>query len=90
MNKHTPGPWRLCNGDHATMCIYDDKNQRVAVVPIEGHFANISPNARLIAAAPELLDVLKSARSALEHPSAAYTVYALKVMDDLIKKVEGR
>lgn len=61
MSKHTPGPWKF----------YDDSNNgktnRIEIVAIGKTVARIYhsvpeedlPNARLIAAAPDLLDALK-------------------------------
>jgi hypothetical protein len=56
--KHTPGPWRV-EYDH--ICT-DDLSVRICRTPEPGRRASISQqdaNARLIAAAPELLEWLK-------------------------------
>jgi hypothetical protein len=47
MGKHTPGPWQLQEPHHAWISAADG-------TPIEWQ-----PNARLIAAAPELLEALE-------------------------------
>lgn len=78
--QHTPGPWFLAYSDNATPHIltkdmrfthhYDDDEVRdalVCIMPAEitKSFNSIA-NARLIAAAPELLDALEMVRDADE------------------------
>lgn len=63
--KHTPGPWELSDdGNH----IIGDCNQDelLEVANLTNTF-NLEANARLIAAAPELLDALKASLSYLEN-----------------------
>ena len=77
--KHTPGPWQQ-NGSH----IYGPDPKRYGIAqlmyadPLES-----DANARLIAAAPELLEALKRARTWI--PSSL--PYA-KVCDALIERAE--
>ncbi len=64
MSKHTPGPWRVweVSEEHWNICETEDRARH-------SHFASVSvgncwwdegkANARLIAAAPELLEALK-------------------------------
>ena len=62
--KHTPGPWYIdpikadANGNRRIMA---EQCTPVAVVP-----EHLAADARLIAAAPDLLEALKEATSALE------------------------
>jgi len=60
MSKHTPGPWSLWTGrpygEHGT--ITDDRLGRHLAV-MSGGAPETAANARLIAAAPELLEALK-------------------------------
>jgi hypothetical protein len=96
--KHTPGPWHWRLSDNATPhiehgdCLPDEigmlKN-RVCVMPSEiMHDYNSLANARLIAAAPEMLEALKMVLDdpdALDgRPRTAKIVYAA------IAKAEGR
>lgn len=55
MSKHTPGPW--CAVEGTVFKDYGDKAYPVASV--EGWGEDTDHNARLIAAAPDLLEALK-------------------------------
>lgn len=56
--KHTPGPWhRFAVYDHTE--ILNQAGHLVAVVGSTATKADRSPNARLIAAAPDLLEALQ-------------------------------
>lgn len=84
MSKHTPGPWELSiserNDGHGTYrnvqesASFGDVVASVCVRHKANHTLNEagSANARLIAAAPELLEALKWTARALdkEHPAA--------------------
>lgn len=70
MNKHTPGPWHVILSDNATPHVthehgsdftdISDVSSRVCVMPAEITYGyNSLANARLIAAAPELLEALE-------------------------------
>ena len=78
MNKHTPGPWRkVTANDYKSLgveTVSDDIYARVTICEIQlahgepfNSDENDEPkaNARLIAAAPELLEALKKATMAL-------------------------
>ena len=62
MNKHTPGPWTFYDDSN------DGKTNRIEIVAIGKTVAHIYhsvptedlPNARLIAAAPDLLEALQA------------------------------
>lgn len=65
MSKHTPGPWKFYDDSN------DGKTNRIEIVAIGKTVARIYhsvpaedlPNARLIAAAPDLLEACKAALS---------------------------
>lgn len=59
--QHTPGPWRKSN---ANPWIYGGNGEYIALVESQGKEAD-SANARLIAAAPDLLSVLQQAYNAM-------------------------
>jgi hypothetical protein len=69
MSAHTPGPWQA-NGSH----IYTADSERALLAQVfnPGSKASDYPlveNARLIAAAPELLEALKAIELALKLPT---------------------
>ena len=63
MSEHTPGPWSICNDGF----VYDKNGERVcsphSTLPggerYKQHRKSWQQNARLIAAAPDLLEALK-------------------------------
>ena len=59
MSKHTPGPWEV--GINAVITTSDGTKVASAVCAIAPppEFAEVAANARLIAAAPEMLETLK-------------------------------
>ena len=97
MSKHTPGPWSLDIGITGKIEVVATKPMRFnsisAGTPVicdvwrhpeiedfPGH-----ANARLIAAAPDLLEALKLARSIIGHPDDAHT----QMIDAAIAKATG-
>jgi hypothetical protein len=64
-NKHTPGPWAIENTNHGIRLTYSDGMLRSHVADLftaalcEEH-GNLEANARLIAAAPDLLDAVQA------------------------------
>lgn len=73
--QHTPGPWELHQlGDSIKrLCPADESGQSILTIVKEGHtnFAAVfeDADARLIAAAPELLDALKACDEAMSYMS---------------------
>jgi len=64
-NKTTPGPWNVCeNWDDDTIEIGSAEVHAVCLVPKEGE--NALANAKLIAAAPDLLEALYKAKAMME------------------------
>ena len=62
MSKHTPGPWHIKPYRNFRKCIwasFETNPYPLAHVPVMGHQKHVDANARLIAAAPELLEALK-------------------------------
>lgn len=98
MNKpaHTPGPWEVVG---SRICTVANDNERITLAKTEpgGAFAmseQQDANARLIAAAPELLEALKAASEWLndmgcehEQPDLRCVVCLVNVA---INKAEGR
>ncbi len=90
MQAHTPGPWVVERADDA-YCIANVGN--LVIMPCGGKVKhdNAEANARLIAAAPELLAALESAQMALmgyTHQNAV-TLAALFKANAAIAKARG-
>ena len=91
MGKHTPGPWIVGNGKNIACTIYDKYGQRIAnsfdgVMVTQRSDAQCEANARLIAAAPDMLEALQDCRRALE---IANFTQELAVVDAAIAKATG-
>lgn len=65
-HKHTPGPWHTSRNERLPYLIYASDGYVVADVKVYHGRHDIMANARLIAAAPELLDALEGVCEALE------------------------
>ena len=72
MNKHTPGPWRIIERPESTVWIQgqQDENGYREVCTLPNYLLlqreKTEANARLIAAAPELLEALKACVHAMD------------------------
>jgi len=64
MSNHSPAPWHALRAPHGVIDIFD-KNEH-DLVTIFGDDAEKKANARLMAAAPELLEALQALRLARE------------------------
>lgn len=105
MIAHTPGPWnfrRVNNVDHYR-CVPTDAQDRelLKAVPID-RIAEVEANARLIAAAPAMLDALKGCERVtkawledmkdypLVNPEKAAATMELIRIQEAIRLAEGR
>ena len=98
MSKHTPGPWKVSLTDDTTVIAPDNS----VIAEIDGDYNQpdlwpiMEANARLIAAAPELLEALKDCikrlrKCALHNGNSEDAVNAMcEQFDTAIAKVEGR
>ncbi|PZS88178.1 hypothetical protein [Stenotrophomonas maltophilia] len=59
MSKHTPGPWSYSKGERHNFFYIDSPSGDVVYVTGSLQPDHVEANARLIAAAPELLDLLE-------------------------------
>jgi hypothetical protein len=75
VNAHTPGPWQVIpNRIGAALTVYDKRERPIATTcsntspaTMEMHRSGeVAANARLIAAAPELLEALIAAEKAID------------------------
>lgn len=92
ITKHTPGPWRLerVEFDAGKTTIYDQSG--TALASTEG-FINSIPNARLIAAAPELLVALKEALRFVKNNTEDFYMAGHRLIEQIekaIAKAEGK
>ena len=65
MSKHTPGPWHISD-DEQNVLAKDGTGNRLIAQCHAGHLPERSANARLIAAAPDLLATLRRLVEVLE------------------------
>jgi hypothetical protein len=85
VSKHTPGPWTAIldrdrdDGSEDTWYVLTEKEAAIAV-------GLYGPDARLIAAAPDLLAALKVALYHLDNPKTGYVADVLRAA---IAKAEG-
>lgn len=88
--SHTPGPWMLDPAHPLMVYCGDALGSRVADLSQPGHgipWAQEEANARLIAAAPDLLAACRRLRSVInDHVSLA----DVDALDSAIAKAEGR
>lgn len=61
-SEHTPGPWRVNDDGDFCMVVMDDKMPGLALIAEVSSQPEWNANARLIAAAPDILDALKGLR----------------------------
>ena len=97
-NKHTPGPWGYWE-DSCSECERLGSAEYVIDGPPGGNHGQFShePDARLIAAAPELLEALKKAKDVIRvwHGPIAWDIYdraspEMTEINAAIANAEGR
>lgn len=95
MSKHTPGPWwlNIRNGRTRIYSIYGGDDRGKTVCRIHAYKSSTTEaNARLVAAAPELLEALKDMVKEFDiaHIESAFAsqVVAWKRADALVKATE--
>ena len=95
--QHTPGPWYLSDGFISTAINGDEMAIAQMFVRVENHFpkpiggseAEMFTNARLIAAAPDLLDACKNVRDRFVGTIIGSESWFTKI-EAAIAKAEGR
>ena len=99
---HTPGPWKLSRTVDGFLAVAGPRGRNVCSVGADELFPDIIHDARLIAAAPDLLEALKAIKARYEgvfdHPAllkqgalntnAATDMWA--IANRAIAKAEGR
>jgi hypothetical protein len=95
VSKHTPGPWRLVNTSSGNPILIYAENGKYLALSHHGGNVGWKPitdldeakaNARLMAAAPELLEALKAF---LEDTLAPVNTLAMMRAEAIIAKAEG-
>lgn len=99
--KHTPGKWKsnakhaACDNQAEVVIEQEDGSAPIAKV-FQIYGDQMQANARLIAAAPELLDMLAKARRALSDQLPGYTMRndprldLIQSIDSVIAKATGK
>ena len=100
MSKHTPGPWRVGEYKYKGIEISRDYSYPVRIAIVESWAADpkaaqqeAQANARLIAAAPELLEALRDIRDNYDCDEWAHkygTPCRCCIAAEAIAKVEGK
>ena len=97
-HTHTAGPWMYATGEDWDGAHVTDKHGRIVAdcqgCDIPGTCGEVGTdeaeaNARLIAAAPELLEALKVAESELRYHAATRNSEALEIVRAAIQKATG-
>ncbi len=98
MNTHTPGPWGIYDdgpdGSDVILAHVDGENYDIAYISNDASEGRPEgerkANARLIAAAPALLEALKACERALECRDTEAEEYAAKEARRVLRLAEGR
>jgi hypothetical protein len=100
MTKPTPGPWTFGHRGNDLLWVgRDHEHTPVALIPWDEHpcaLNNARENARLIAAAPDMLLALRCAQEALHGDAGLYEpdgkpgLYVFDIVTAAIAKAEGR
>ena len=99
MSKHTPGPWILSgpmgtghlHGREPEFRVYAHRTLFLEVCADPDGYAHgeNEANARLIAAAPELLETLREVRKQARHPDYDWSLDLQREVDAVIAKATG-
>ena len=84
MSKHTPGPWECMGGAGATVVVADGDS---VVASLRDRFGgSVAHDARLIAAAPELLEALQKIGALSSSPDAGKMAMdrALSAIEEIV------
>jgi len=93
-DKHTPGPWRICNTNRGLYIagrdpgyfaeiFYGDKTSMT-------HFPEQQANARLIAEAPAMLEALRALLDAMPAPATRKLTAAWDGARAILSRIDGK
>ena len=92
--KHTPGPWQVVGQHQTEVCALGDTPDAIIVADTRFFQTQTNPlekeDARLIAAAPDLLSALRLALEWLRDNRSIGELEALEAAKTAIAKAEGR
>ena len=89
-STHTPGPWGLSKTEWASHAVLADDDVEVCFVCAGEHDAETElANARLIAAAPDMLAALRAMVTAEKYGTTATHDSAMMAVRDALAKAEG-
>lgn len=64
--SYTPGPWELAMSADGCFILFGPKGRKLLTIPLDEQNEEKAANARLIAAAPELYEMLSEVLSSIE------------------------
>ena len=85
ISQRTPGPWVFVRG-HNCFLVYSTSDRRQLICSTDNNGSNDQENARLIAAAPALLD---AAKAILATKHIAQAEEAIRALVEAVKLAEG-
>ncbi len=86
MNKHTPGPWHVSKSTMDRLIYADSEHAFDLAIVRDGGTADVDANARLIAAAPELLEAAQMMRAINQRSTRKECDAACDALDAAIAK----
>lgn len=99
MSNHTPGPWTACDNNgysiwRITSHQYRAESASRTVAEVVGDSAETESNARLIAAAPEMYELIECLSQSYDYSKSSHdlasTLYDLRCMAlRLMAKIKG-
>ena len=88
--QHTPGPWRVEGWENVTVNLPNGDTLTTAPGPKNAPLSELKANAALIAAAPDLLNLLERAVGILEDEYPASDARRLPEARAFLEAVKGR
>ena len=89
MSKHTPGPWEIHEENTILGPKLDEKAVWLRPIVLQSKTGIKPENARLIAAAPDLLEALITLNDACRTPSQIGVLHGLELARAAIAKAKG-
>ena len=90
--KHTPGPWRIAGHCTNAAMIAGEESTGRDIAIVYDHHEGYEANARLISAAPEMLEALRMAKVWIEDTLLDFDLTDNGTLEEIVKaitKAEG-